>query len=129
MDELQETVETLIDLDEPEALVATLRQAAKRKRGERWQALADELLNVEAALNARQQPDARKLRAHIEEWAPPANRATGDSQPQPVGADHGKHPDAAPEAAAAATSTAATPAAAATSTAATPAASPAAESA
>jgi hypothetical protein len=40
MDELQMTVETLIDLDEPEALLATLQRAAARQKGERWDKLA-----------------------------------------------------------------------------------------
>ena len=40
MNELRETVETLIELDEPEALLETLRRAAGRKKGERWQTLA-----------------------------------------------------------------------------------------
>ena len=40
MDELQETVQTLIELDEPEALLATLQRAAARKKGRRWDNLA-----------------------------------------------------------------------------------------
>jgi hypothetical protein len=40
MDELQMTVETLIDLDEPEALLETLKRAAAKKKGERWGKLA-----------------------------------------------------------------------------------------
>jgi hypothetical protein len=40
MDELQATVDTLIDLDEPEALLATLQRAAARRKGERWDKLA-----------------------------------------------------------------------------------------
>jgi hypothetical protein len=51
MDELQETVETLISLDEPEALLATLRRAADRKKGERWQRLARALSQAEASLD------------------------------------------------------------------------------
>jgi hypothetical protein len=100
MDEmLQNTVDILIDLDEPEALVATLQRAAKHRRGEQWQALAEELLKVEIALNARQQPDAQKLRKHLSEWSTPAEHATGASQPQPTGADHADATDAAAEAA------------------------------
>jgi hypothetical protein len=67
MDELKETVETLIEMDEPEAMLATLQRAARRRQGERWQALADELNKVEVALNYRSQPA----------------RARGDSQPEP----------------------------------------------
>jgi len=62
MDELQETVETLIDLDEPEALLATLSRAAARKKGERWQRLARALHRAEASvdwkLDADPKPDA-----------------------------------------------------------------------
>lgn len=100
MDELlQNTVDILIDLDEPEALVATLQRAAKRRKGERWQALAEELFKVEIALNARLQPDAQMLRKHLSEWSTPGERATGASQPQPTGADHANATDAAAEAA------------------------------
>lgn len=59
MDELQETVETLIELDEPEALLSTLRREAAKKKGKRWEALAkvldeadwklDQLLNPKPA--------------------------------------------------------------------------------
>jgi transcriptional regulator with XRE-family HTH domain len=51
MDELQMTVETLIDLDEPEAILPTLRRAARRRKGERWQALARALVGAEAELD------------------------------------------------------------------------------
>ena len=50
MDELQETIETLIDLDEPEALLATLRKAASMKKGKRWQELAKVLGEAEVKL-------------------------------------------------------------------------------
>jgi hypothetical protein len=81
MDELQETVDTLIDLDEPEALLSTLRKAAKRRKGRRWEALAsvldeadwklDMILNAKPAGPDFTQPDHS---------SPPANRATGNSQ-------------------------------------------------
>jgi hypothetical protein len=51
MDELQETVETLIDLDEPEALLATLRRAAGKQKGMRWQALNEVLVEAELKLD------------------------------------------------------------------------------
>lgn len=51
MDELKATVETLIELDEPEALLATLRRAAERKTSERWQALAKVLGEAEVQLD------------------------------------------------------------------------------
>ena len=50
MNELQETIETLIDLDEPEALLATLRRIAAGKRGERWQKLAAAIDGLNASL-------------------------------------------------------------------------------
>lgn len=114
MDDLQMTVATLIELDEPEALLSTLRYAATRQKGERWHALAEELLKVEIALNARQQPDAQKLRKHLSEWSTPGERATGASQPQPTGADHADPTDAtdaAPKAASSLAAAAATQAA------------------
>ena len=40
MNELKETVETQIELDEPEALLSTLAREAQRKSGPRWAALA-----------------------------------------------------------------------------------------
>lgn len=51
MDELQETVETLIELDEPETILPTLRRAAERQKGKRWQALARVLGEAEEQLN------------------------------------------------------------------------------
>jgi hypothetical protein len=57
MDELQATIETLIVLDEPEAILPTLRRAAARQRGQRWQALAKVLgeaeVQLELILNAK----------------------------------------------------------------------------
>jgi hypothetical protein len=94
MDELQETVETIIELDEPEALLSTLRRAAKRKKGERWQALAKVLdeaeFQLDQLLNAKPAgPDFR----------PNAPGAKGNSQPQPTGADPNGQPADAPDAA------------------------------
>ena len=51
MDELKETVETLIELDEPEALLRTLRKAAGKQKGKRWQALTRVLGDAEYALD------------------------------------------------------------------------------
>jgi hypothetical protein len=56
MDELKATVETLIDLDEPEALLSTLRSAAQRKSGPRWQALAKALHKAEVCLIMDEKP-------------------------------------------------------------------------
>jgi hypothetical protein len=50
-DELNLTVESLIDLDEPEALLETLKRAAHRKKGKRWQALAAVLGEAESRLD------------------------------------------------------------------------------
>ena len=50
MDELKETVETLIEIDEPEAMLATIRRAAERKQGHRWQRLAKALKEAETSL-------------------------------------------------------------------------------
>jgi hypothetical protein len=87
MDELQETVATLIELDEPEALLRTLRDAAlrnaARRKDARWTALAGVLgkaeIQLDLILNAIPAgPDFR----------PDAPGAKGNSQPQPTGADH-----------------------------------------
>ena len=51
MNELRETVETIIELDEPEALLSTLRDAIDRKKGERWQRLKRVLAQAEASLD------------------------------------------------------------------------------
>ena len=51
MNELQETVETIIELDEPEALLSTLRDAVDRKKGVRWQRLAHVLGEAEIKLD------------------------------------------------------------------------------
>ena len=51
MNELQETIETLIDLDEPEAILPSLGRAARRRKGERWQALARVLGEAETQLD------------------------------------------------------------------------------
>ena len=58
--EMQATVETLIKLDEPEALLATLRHAASRKSGERWQRLTTALLNAEKELEDEGAAHARR---------------------------------------------------------------------
>lgn len=52
MDELlQSTVDMLIDLDEPEQIIPTLRKAAERRRGVRWQRLAAVLGEAEIKLD------------------------------------------------------------------------------
>jgi|HubBroStandDraft_5_1064220.scaffolds.fasta_scaffold15745_4 hypothetical protein len=48
---LQNTVDTIIDLDEPEQIIPTLRKAAERRRGERWRRLALVLAEAEVRLD------------------------------------------------------------------------------
>ena len=48
---LQRTVDTLIELDEPEALIATIRRAAERRKGVRWARLAQVLAYAEDKLD------------------------------------------------------------------------------
>jgi hypothetical protein len=73
MDELHETVETLIDLDEPETILPTLRRAAERRKGERWQRLARVLAQAEASMDkeleapADPKPDAEAVHAEQQE--------------------------------------------------------------
>ena len=55
MNELQETIDTIIELDEPEALLRTLRDAAlrnaARRKNARWTALATVLGEAEIQLD------------------------------------------------------------------------------
>jgi hypothetical protein len=51
MNELKETIETIIELDEPEALLRTLRDAVDRKKGVRWRRLANVLGEAEIQLD------------------------------------------------------------------------------
>ena len=71
---LKTTVETLIDLDEPEAILPTLRLAAERQKGKRWQALAHVLgeaeIKLDQLLNAK-----------------PAGPDFTKPEPEPAGAD------------------------------------------
>ena len=64
MNELQETVETLIELDEPEAILPTLRRAAERQKGVRWRQLAAVLGEAETKLDQRRQRQARRTGLH-----------------------------------------------------------------
>jgi hypothetical protein len=90
MDELQETVETLIELDEPEALLSTLRKAAERKKGVRWRRLANVLGDAEITLD-----QLNNAKPAGPDFRPDAPGAKGNSQPQPTGADHADATDAA----------------------------------
>jgi hypothetical protein len=47
----QRTVETLLDMDEPEALLRLIRREAERKSGPGWQALAKVLGDAEVQLD------------------------------------------------------------------------------
>jgi hypothetical protein len=73
MDELQETVETLIELDEPEAMLATIKRAAERQKGLRWEALAKVLGEAEEQLGLILNQHHLKLDA--------------DAEPEPVNTD------------------------------------------
>jgi hypothetical protein len=66
MNELKETVETLIELDEPEVMLETLKRAAQRRQGKDWtklaQALAyaqDKYFGVEAPASATSDSEAK----------------------------------------------------------------------
>lgn len=64
MDELKATVETLIELDEPEALLETLKRAAERKKGVQWARLAQALHYAQdkyAELNPKLDPPNQSL--------------------------------------------------------------------
>jgi len=50
-DPLQRTVDTLITMNEPEALLATIRREAQRKSGVRWARLAAVLGEAEVRLD------------------------------------------------------------------------------
>jgi len=73
MDELQETVETIIELDEPEAILPTLRRAAERQKGMRWKRLAAVLGEAETRLDALNaaKPAGPDFRPEAESDAPP----------------------------------------------------------
>jgi hypothetical protein len=79
--ELANQFALLADLEEPEALIAVMARACRRKAqgaitpnlAKRWQILANALLEAEVTVNAAQAPDARKL---AEQAAPDAQRPT-----------------------------------------------------
>jgi len=74
MDELQETVETIIEMDEPEAILPTLRRAAERQKGKRWQALALALGEAETRLD-----QILNAKPAGPDFRPPAEKAEGDT--------------------------------------------------
>ena len=51
MDLKDKTVETLIEMDEPEALLSLLRRETAKKKGKRWEALARVLGEAEIQLD------------------------------------------------------------------------------
>jgi hypothetical protein len=51
MNELQETIDTIIEMDEPETILPTLRRAAERQKGKRWAMLAHVLGEAEVKLD------------------------------------------------------------------------------
>ena len=71
---LQNTVDTIIDLDEPEQIIPTLRKAAERRRGERWRRLA--LVLAEAEVHLDQLANAK-----------PAGPDFTQPEPEPVNTD------------------------------------------
>lgn len=82
----------LADLEEPEALIAVLARACRRKvhgaispdLAERWSIVANALYEAEATINAANSPEARKLKAHLRKW--PANElkpSDGSCEPTP----------------------------------------------
>ena len=84
MDELKETVETLIELDEPEAMLSTIRRAAERKQGPRWQRLAKALKEAETSLESAEQPNAYAVRASTAGWASQAAPFPPDGEAKPA---------------------------------------------
>jgi hypothetical protein len=86
--ELASQFATLADLDEPEALIAVLARACRRKAqgsispdlAKRWRILANALLEAEVTVNFAQSPDARKLAAHMDEWTGKPQQAAPDAE-------------------------------------------------
>jgi hypothetical protein len=72
-DELELTVETLIELDEPEALLTTLKRAAMRRKGDRWKALGVVLTDAEIKLDLilNPKPDDKTPAAEVSSPNPP----------------------------------------------------------
>ena len=90
MDEmLQQTVDMLIDLDEPEQILPTLRKAAERRRGPRWQALAhvlgDAEIKLDQLLNAK--PAGPDFRPPVDPEFEQTNRDFMKKQAPPVNTD------------------------------------------
>jgi hypothetical protein len=90
---LQRTVDTLIELDEPEALIATIRREAERKSGPRWQALSRVLAEAEIKLdqNLNAKPAGPNFMPNNEASAidnlhKPLNELVGQ-KPEPVNTD------------------------------------------
>lgn len=75
--EIAQQFAMLADLNEPEALIAVLARACRRKANgaispdlaKRWTIVANALIEAEATINAANSPDARKLEAHMAEWS------------------------------------------------------------
>ena len=94
--ELEQQFLLAVDLNEPEALIATLHRAAARKaedakrglitaeEGQRWRNAANALMEAEAGVNAAQGPQAHELAEHIAEWTPtPHDRPPGAGEDAP----------------------------------------------
>lgn len=105
---LQRTVDTLIEMDEPEALLETILREAQRKSGPRWKALASVLgeasVQLDLILNPKPAgPDFRppdpEFTERNRDFMAKQNSAKGNSQPQThEELTHADATDAAPEA-------------------------------
>jgi hypothetical protein len=82
----------LAELNEPEALLATVARACQRKAHEpmgrdlrqRWSNVANALIEAEIAVNAAQSPEALKLKAHMTEWSGETPTGAGEDRPLPA---------------------------------------------
>jgi hypothetical protein len=101
-DQTKDQFQLLVDLNEPEALLATMaRMAARASRGlgiqgrnlseaelKRWRNVASALIKAEAAVTALQSPERAKLEAHAAEWPPtwldPYGESTGAGVDRPI---------------------------------------------
>jgi hypothetical protein len=79
-DELARSFQLLVDLNEPEALVASMARMAERiatgralapatdNERNRWRIVANALNEALAAVTAANGPEAQKLAAHMAQW-------------------------------------------------------------
>jgi hypothetical protein len=99
-DQTKDQLQLLVDLNEPEALLATIARACRRtaqapmsiELAQRWSNVANALFEAEAAVTALQSPERAKLEAHTAEWPvnedKPADAAeTAETSPTGAGED------------------------------------------